>query len=129
MQACGAQTLWRAFSVTSHDDVGDPDAMLSSICFSSAGCARLSFQGVFGWVRVCARVYLKRTAVSDLHFWRTELPAWRLSVRRECSEGKLLKNKGFKDDISDHLCVFVVIEFRQNCFGRGSLIPVIGLSL
>lgn len=80
-------------------------------------------------VRVRARVYLKRTAVSDLHFWRTELPAWQLSARRECSEGKLLKNKGFKDDISDHLCIFVAIEFRQNCFGRGSLIPVIGLSL
>lgn len=94
----------RAFSVTSHDDVGDPDAL----CFLPfASQVRLSFHGVSGWVRVCARVYLKRTAVSDLHFWRTELPAWRLSVRRECSEGKLLKNKGSRMTFPT-ICVFLL---------------------
>lgn len=57
---------------------------------------------------VCACVYLKRTAVSDLHFWRTELPAWQLPVRRECSEGKLLKNKGFKDTFPT-ICAFLLL--------------------
>lgn len=64
--------------------------------------------------------------MSDLHYWRGTRVACLTTLCEMLTEGKLLKNKGFKDDISDHLCIVV---FRLNSFGRGSLIPVIGLSL
>lgn len=47
-----------------------------------------------------------RTVVSDLHYGRRTRVACLLCARRWCSEGKLLRNRGFQDDICDHLCVF-----------------------
>lgn len=61
-------------------------------------------------VLVCVRLLEENgTVVSDLHYGRrTEvacLTTW-------CKMGRLLKTRGFKDDISDHLCVGFLVVFK-----------------
>lgn len=120
----------RAFSVTSHD-IGDPDDLCFSICFSRLGWVRLSFRGLFGPASmcVCACVYLKRTVVSDLHYWRRTRVA-RLTTLCEILvlRANCWKTKGLRMTFLT-ICVFLLFNFRRNSFGRGSLIQVIGLSL
>lgn len=83
-------------------------------------------------VCVCARLYLKRTGLSCLICTMgggLEWPARQLCARRWCSEGKLLRDRGFQDDVCDHLCFFVVFNLDKAALERGSLMQVIGLSL
>lgn len=41
-----------------------------------------------------------------------------LCLRRWCSEGKLLRNRGFQDDICDHLCVFCCFNLDKTALER-----------
>ena len=114
----------RAFSVTGQA-TGDPDALCFFARFSRPGRVRVR-------ACLCARLYLKRTGLSCLICTMgggLEWPARQLCARRWCSEGKLLRDRGFQDDVCDHLCFFVVFNLDKAALERGSLMQVIGLSL
>lgn len=62
--ACGRPGLWRP-QPRAMATLGVPAFCALLVCFPRPGSA-------CACVRVCACVYLKRSAVSDLHYWRTE---------------------------------------------------------
>ena len=109
--------------------------MLCAFSFASRDpgvCGSTSSLRVRVCACLCACVYLKRTGLSCLICTMgggLEWPARQLCARRWCSEGKLLRDRGFQDDVCDHLCFFVVFNLDKTALERGSLMQVIGLSL
>lgn len=96
---------------------------LTQMLFASISFLTLQFAWLAPTPRwsnfVC--IYLKRTVMYDLHYWRRTKVAWQLYAWCWYPEGKLLKKRV--------QVTFLSVFFFLNGFGRGSLIQVIALSL